>query len=77
MTGEIVYSAKKNCVFVQAWKCPIETEEIPLEVCKLCLEARRLQAKQVTISRQAENVRLEPAAKAETEVEAETPQVLF
>jgi hypothetical protein len=77
MTGEVVYSVKKNCVFVQEWKCPIETEEIPLEVCKLCLEARRLQSMQLKISRQVEAAELSPAAKAETEVEAEVPQVLF
>ena len=77
MTGEVVYSVKKKCVFVQDWTCPIETDEIPLEVCKLCLEARKLQAKQVKISRQIENAEPLPATKAETEVEAEVPQVLF
>ncbi len=77
MTGEVIYSLKKKCVFVSDWKCPIETDEIPLEVCKLCLEARRLHSKQVMISRQVEAVELSPATQAETDVEAKVPQVLF
>jgi hypothetical protein len=30
-----------KCVFVPEWECNIETEEIPLEVCKVCIEARK------------------------------------
>ncbi len=77
MTGEVIYSLKKACVFVPEWKCPIETDEIPLEVCKLCLEARKLQTKQVKISRHVEAVEISPATKGNVEVEAEVPQVMF
>ncbi len=75
--SEVIRSLKKKCVFIQDWKCPIETDEIPLEVCKLCLEARRLHSKQVSICRQVEAVELAPDTKAETQVETEVPQVLF
>ena len=77
MTNEALDRFKKTCVFVPDWKCPIETPEIPLEVCKLCLEARKLQSKQVKISRHVEAVELSPIPQAATGVEAEVPQVLF
>ncbi len=77
MTNEVIDSLKKKCVFVPDWRCPIETDEIPLEVCKLCLEARKLQSKQVKISRHVETVELAPTTEAETEAETEVPQVLF
>ncbi len=76
MTNEVGGIFKKTCVFVPEWKCPIETPEIPLEVCKLCLEARKIQSKQVKISRHVEAVEMSPA-NATTEVETEVPQVLF
>jgi len=31
-----------NCVFISDWTCPMEVDEIPVEVCRLCLEARRI-----------------------------------
>jgi hypothetical protein len=77
VTNEVIDILKKTCVFVPEWKCPIETPEIPLEVCKLCLEARKLQSKQVKISRQVAAVELSPNSQATTDVEAEVPQVLF
>jgi hypothetical protein len=77
MPNEVVDILKKMCVFVPEWKCPIETPEIPLEVCKLCLEARKIQAKQVKITRHVETVELSPATQTVTDVEAEIPQVLF
>jgi len=30
-----------KCAFVSEWECKIETEEIPLEVCRACIEARK------------------------------------
>jgi hypothetical protein len=35
---------RMNCVFVAGWTCQLEVEEIPLEVCRLCVEARRSHA---------------------------------
>jgi hypothetical protein len=29
-----------SCMFVADWTCQLEVEEIPLEVCRLCVEAR-------------------------------------
>jgi hypothetical protein len=66
-----------KCVFVAEWKCPIETSEIPLEVCKLCLEARKLQSKQVKITRQVKTVELLPDQNKVSDEEAEVPQIIF
>lgn len=30
------------CIFNTTWGCPYEGDEIPLELCKLCVEARSL-----------------------------------
>ena len=30
-----------RCIFVKERECPIEGEEIPLEVCRLCIEAAK------------------------------------
>jgi hypothetical protein len=30
-----------GCVFVKSWICPVDGDEVPLEVCRLCVEARR------------------------------------
>ena len=35
-----------KCVFVADWPCHVEVEEIPLEVCRLCLEAKNNYANQ-------------------------------
>lgn len=29
-----------KCLFVDDWDCPVEREEFPLEICKICVEAR-------------------------------------
>lgn len=52
MIKENLEKTKAKCVFVKDWECPIETTEIPLEVCKVCLEARKLQSKQTKVTRQ-------------------------
>jgi hypothetical protein len=31
----------KRCIFVREWDCNLETDEIPVEVCQLCVEARK------------------------------------
>jgi len=35
-------SKMRRCVFVHEWECYVEADEIPLEVCKVCIEARRV-----------------------------------
>ena len=63
MTKDIE-ETKAKCVFVKDWECPVETPEIPLEVCKVCLEARKLQSKHAKVIRQkpqADGVRILPA----------------
>ena len=77
MTAEMLEKMTMKCVFVADWKCPIETSEIPLEVCKLCLEARKLQSKQVKITRQVRTVEVLPAQNAVSDEEAEIPQIVF
>ena len=32
-----------KCIFRREWWCPVEADEIPFEVCRLCIEARRTQ----------------------------------
>jgi len=31
---------KFKCVFYEGWGCHIQSAEVPLEVCKLCMQAR-------------------------------------
>lgn len=31
-----------KCMFVDDWDCPVEREEFPLEICKICVEARSI-----------------------------------
>jgi hypothetical protein len=52
MIAENLEKIKARCIFVKDWECPIETSEIPLEVCKVCLDARKLQSKQTKTIRQ-------------------------
>ena len=35
---------RMNCIFVSDWTCHLEVDEIPLEVCRLCIEARKIHA---------------------------------
>lgn len=37
---------RRRCVFVDDWVCHVEVDEIPLEVCRTCLDARRLRIEQ-------------------------------
>jgi len=41
----------KGCIFVNGWMCPVNGDEIPLEVCRLCIEARKTQAALMTVKR--------------------------
>jgi len=68
-----------KCVFVSDWTCYVQVDEIPLEVCRICLEARRTRAteraKTVTrqISEETERrITLEPLPQAMTANSSET-----
>jgi len=39
-----------RCCFVPEWICRIHVKEIPLEVCKLCIKAKRLRTRYVVRS---------------------------
>ncbi len=39
--NEDVERKRANCMFVDYWICNVEIDDIPLEVCQLCIEARR------------------------------------
>ncbi|KXB07204.1 hypothetical protein AKJ51_01830 [candidate division MSBL1 archaeon SCGC-AAA382A20] len=30
----------KDCIYDTGWKCPVQGDDIPLEVCKTCIKAR-------------------------------------
>ncbi len=32
-----------KCMFVDEWNCPVQRDEFPLEVCKICIKARSIQ----------------------------------
>jgi len=74
MAAEILEKLKMKCIFVAEWECPVETAEIPLEVCKVCLEARKIQSKQIKITRQIKSVEVLPDYKVESDVEI--PQIV-
>ena len=76
MTDNILEKLKTKCVFIAEWECPIETSEIPLEVCKLCLEARKIQSKSIKIMRQIRTVEVLPALKVVSDTDTEVPQIV-
>ena len=51
MMNENLEQRRKKCVFVEEWDCHVEIAEIPLEVCRLCVEARRSHASNIKIIR--------------------------
>jgi hypothetical protein len=63
-----------KCIFIKEWECPIENSEIPLEVCKVCLEARKIKSKHIKITREIKSVEMLPPHKVETEIEI--PQIV-
>jgi hypothetical protein len=75
MTKSICDGPKTKCVFVPNWNCPVETPEIPIEICRLCLEARKLQSKHAQINRKVETVEIF-AATPITEIEPERPGIV-
>lgn len=76
MTIEMLEELRNKCIFVADWECPIETSEIPLEVCKICLEARKIHSKPVTITRHIVRAETRPAQK-EAPLETEVPQIVY
>lgn len=76
MTIEMLEELRNKCIFVPDWECPIETSEIPLEVCKICLEARKIHSKPITISRHIVRAEAKRAQKEEP-LEAEVPQIVY
>jgi len=42
---------KRMCLFVPERPCDIDLDEIPVEVCKLCLEAWKVYVTNVTVKR--------------------------
>jgi hypothetical protein len=44
-------SEKKMCLFLPGKQCNLDVNEIPLEVCKLCLEAFKDYSSNVTVKR--------------------------
>jgi len=38
----------RRCAFVWDWTCHVESEDIPLDVCRMCLEARRLRIEEAS-----------------------------
>jgi hypothetical protein len=60
------------CVFVQGRVCRVELDEIPLEVCKLCLDAWKMSRGNITVKTPVKRVEAE-APKA-VRVEPPTPE---
>jgi hypothetical protein len=40
------------CLYVSEWICPIHVPDIPLEVCQVCIQARRLNMEQNSLKQQ-------------------------
>lgn len=45
---------KYKCIFNEGWDCPIQTPEVPVEVCKLCLQARGMYSRVIRRVERAE-----------------------
>lgn len=31
-----------RCMFIDDWNCPVQRDEFPLEICKICIKARSI-----------------------------------
>jgi len=31
-----------RCMFIDEWNCPVQRDEFPLEICKICIKARSI-----------------------------------
>jgi len=44
--------AKANgCIFVKDWACSVDGDDVPLEVCRICVEARKTKHLTATVNR--------------------------
>jgi len=50
-----------KCIFRKDWLCPFDAEEIPFEVCRLCIEARKTKTAVVRSQGMAEEPLTQPA----------------
>jgi len=63
-----------RCIFVRDWICPVEADEVPLEVCRVCVEARKAQQAVATVRRAAPTGASSNLAKVKPEAPANLPQ---
>ena len=42
--------SSRQCAFIKAKSCPIDVDEIPLDVCKLCIDAWKTSAEIQTLT---------------------------
>jgi hypothetical protein len=63
-----------RCIFVRDWMCPVEADEIPLEVCRICVEARKTHKTVATIHRAAPSGIASDLAKEKPEVPDNLPK---
>ncbi|MEM2685837.1 MAG: hypothetical protein QXM01_02015 [Candidatus Bathyarchaeia archaeon] len=45
-------SLLRRCLFVKSRECLVDADEIPLEVCRLCIEAWKIQASTIMVRRE-------------------------
>ena len=50
--------AHRRCIFIPDRECHVDADEIPLEVCQLCLEAWRAMNSRVTVRRSLDRLRM-------------------
>jgi len=43
--GEIEKEERRQCIFVDDWSCSIKNKDIPLRVCEVCIDARKVAKK--------------------------------
>lgn len=50
--------ARRRCIFIPDRECRVDADEIPLEICQLCLEAWRAMNSRVTVRRSLDELRM-------------------
>jgi len=43
--GGIEKEKRRQCIFVDDWSCSIKNKDIPLRVCEVCIDARKVAKK--------------------------------
>jgi len=51
-----------RCMFVDEWDCPVNYDEFPLEVCKICIKARSIRNETTKIQIPEDGKRVEKEA---------------